>query len=448
MKQLTRRDFLRVAGLAAGGAMVAGCVPQATSTTAPAAVEGGTVEGGSGTAISGQVWCFWQGFIDYYVESAKAYAAKYNKKFELASGLWGWDVYWDKLAVALQTKVEAPLFAEAIPGYFDRYIVNDECLFLDITDKFKASPLYEGFVKSKLAPYTWKGKIYGLDHDIAPAIMTYREDIWKDAGIDIAGIDLWDDFIQAAVDLKKKNPDIFPLSIRGGADFHVYLLQRTGEGYFNANGEILLDRPEAIELMNWFKTIYTDLKIADLDPGGEAFWAEMNKGKYASVYAFSWSVGQYKGNMAEQKGKWKVKALPAFEKGGRRTSTLGGEILGTVPGMIDPDEAWKFQEFARLENKEAYMNFMMTYGNIPPYKPFMEDPRFKDNVDDYMNQRLYEVYSQIIDDVPTPYPSPFITDVQNMLAADFRAVLEGSRDPAEWLKSIADEVRKKQAEQA
>jgi hypothetical protein len=65
-----------------------------------------------------------------------------------------------------------------------------------------------------------------------------------------------------------------------------------------------------------------------------------------------------------------------------------------------------------------------------------------------MNQRLYEVYSQIIDDVPTPYPSPFITDVQNMLAADFRAVLEGSRDPAEWLKSIADEVRKKQAEQA
>ncbi len=68
--------------------------------------------------------------------------------------------------------------------------------FSDLTDRLHQTGLYDQMVKARFSPYTSRGRIYGLPHDVHPVQIAYRRDLFEKLGIDASKIKTWDDFIK------------------------------------------------------------------------------------------------------------------------------------------------------------------------------------------------------------------------------------------------------------
>jgi arabinosaccharide transport system substrate-binding protein len=67
--------------------------------------------------------------------------------------------------------------------------------FLDLTDRIKAEGLDQKINASSFTPWSTRGRIFGLPHDVHPVMLGYRADMVEAAGIDVSKIETWEDFI-------------------------------------------------------------------------------------------------------------------------------------------------------------------------------------------------------------------------------------------------------------
>ncbi len=66
--------------------------------------------------------------------------------------------------------------------------------FVDLTDRLKQEGLLDEINGPSFSPWTSRGRIFGLPHDVHPTLLVYRADIIEEAGIDVSKIETWDDF--------------------------------------------------------------------------------------------------------------------------------------------------------------------------------------------------------------------------------------------------------------
>ena len=77
--------------------------------------------------------------------------------------------------------------------------------FADLTDRIHKTGLWDKMVHARFAPYTNRGRIFGLPHDVHPVQLAYRRDLVEAAGVDVSKIQTWDDFIRVGRKLTKLN---------------------------------------------------------------------------------------------------------------------------------------------------------------------------------------------------------------------------------------------------
>ncbi len=143
--------------------------------------------------------------------------------------------------------------------------------------------------------------------------------MWEAAGVDLNVIETWDDYIAGAA--KVAQGDVKALAFPA----HEVLLRQRGADYFDKDGKVTLDSDLSIETMNWILDLRDKHNIADQAPSDDpAWWAAVKGGKYVSQVGADWYAGFFKDNVPDLEGKWKATQLPAFEKGGLRTSCYGG----------------------------------------------------------------------------------------------------------------------------
>ena len=52
-------------------------------------------------------------------------------------------------------------------------------------------------VQARFAPWTKEGVIFGVPHDVHPVAIAYREDLFREAGVDLAAAKTWPQFRDA-----------------------------------------------------------------------------------------------------------------------------------------------------------------------------------------------------------------------------------------------------------
>src|ERR687886_1944245 len=72
----------------------------------------------------------------------------------------------------------------------------EEVGFVDLTDLVQAEGLDAQINAPSFAPWTSRGRIFGLPHDVHPVLLAYRADLVEAAGIDVSAIETWDDFVR------------------------------------------------------------------------------------------------------------------------------------------------------------------------------------------------------------------------------------------------------------
>jgi len=126
--------------------------------------------------------------------------------------------------------------------------------------------------------------------------------------------------------------------------------------------------------------------------------------------------------VADQKGKWGIVELPAFEKGGNRQANLGGSVLIISEQSKNKEIAYEFLKFALATNEGE--DIMMEFGLFPAYTPYYSAPSFKVN-NEYFGMDINSFFAKLTNTIPETNYGAIMLDAQAPLTGLTTSVLGG-----------------------
>ncbi|MCX7765544.1 MAG: hypothetical protein N2246_02415, partial [Candidatus Sumerlaeia bacterium] len=175
----------------------------------------------------------------------------------------------------------------------------------------------------------------------------------------------------------------------------------------------------------------------------------LEQGYFLSLICPDWRSKFLEVSVPRLAGKMALMPLPAFERGGRRTSTWGGTMIGITKRCANKELALELAEHLYLNPQELAERFRES-NILPPLREAWSHPAFSEPRAYWSNQPIGILYAQLAEQVPPQYTSPFIGtakaklgEVVSACAAYYQTNGEAGFDEfaRARLKQAADEVR-------
>ena len=303
--------------------------------------------------------------------------------------------------------------------------------FIDLMPFLRSTGYYDRIVKTRFAPYTNKGKIYGLPHDVHPVMLAYRRDLFEAAGIDVEQIKTWEDFVRVGQQITVPGERyMIELSDSGAHHYEMFLFQRDG-GYFDAESRLTMDDETALETLLFFIPLVAgEGRIASDLGSGRVFTQAVEQGYFLSFVCPDWRSKVAETDIPRMHGKMALMPLPAAVPGGRRTSTWGGTMLGITKACPNPELAWQVAEHMYFDKAELAVRFRET-NILPPLKDAWEDPAFDEERAYWSGQPLGRLYANLADEVPPQYASPLVETAKSKMSGVISACAVYYREDGE-----------------
>jgi multiple sugar transport system substrate-binding protein len=392
-KQLTRRDFIRLATVTTAGAALAACAPApAAPTAAPSGGEQPTVaaQPASGEKVN---LVFWASDNQAFVKTNKELLDKFKQASPNIDVKFEYFPYGDlitKIQTAMAAKSEADVM-EMFGSWVQSYAkggtlatLPDGVLSLTAAkDLFYAAPL-DG--------YTLNGKLYGLPNEfnLENGGVLINDGMFKAAGItDPPTWATWDALVEDAKKLTKV--DNGNMTVAGfhyvnndglGFLFWEGILER-GVDYFDKDGvHMNFLTPEAEATVQWL----VDMAMKDKVVDPKTFNANSNwvgdsffQGLVAIGYIGPWIVPLSRISHADFKDKWTYVSCPHY---GDKMSFAADSGWGKTvsPNSKAQDAAWQMVKFWTMDEKNhRYWN--VGTGTVPALKKVAADPTLLTDMD-------------------------------------------------------------------
>ncbi|GGY10600.1 ABC transporter substrate-binding protein [Streptomyces tanashiensis] len=446
-RQPARRHILRMGGGALGGAL-------ALALTGCSGSGGGTGGGAAGDPRKGSitVWS-WQG----PAAELKALIPEFNKTYpdiRVTVEDIGNPAIWDKITAGLAAGGQGladvlHIGVDYLPGYVEHF----PGAFADL------APLGATAHKDAFAPGLWgtvspDGKrVNALPWEANSAGFYYRADLFERAGVDVDALQTWDETIEAGKRLKAKTGVHLlgidkPASQPDAANFFQMLLQLQGAFYFDLEGRITLDSPEAVRAMTLIKTMNDAGLVSDLAGGWNALMSSLKRGTAAVLPWPTWFGGIIEEQVPGEAGKWKVRLPPAVRRGGPTAATVNSTHLAVAGSSRNQAAAWSFVEFA-LTRPASQVRIYRGKGIAPALLKAYEDPVFHQPSAFFSGQRKGEVFLDALK-APSPavnYTSDYARALKLVTDAQSKVLLGGA-DPAKVLAEAARELARQTGRKA
>jgi arabinosaccharide transport system substrate-binding protein len=286
--------------------------------------------------------------------------------------------------------------------------------FVDLTDIVQAEGIDEQINAPSFAPWTSRGRIFGLPHDVHPVLLAYRADLVEAAGIDVAAIETWDDFVRLLRPLVRDidgdgYPDHYLLNIwETNPELIDSLMLQAGGALVDAQERLVMHSEVNARVLATVVSWTTGPnRIAVNAP---EFDAAGNKMRLDGTVLFSlmpdWLTSAWRQDLPQLAGKVKLMPLPAWERGGRRTTVMGGTMLGIPKRAKGFDRAWRYAKHLYL-SPDLARGLFRTTGIISPVKRHWTDPVYDEPSAYFCGQRYGRLYIAAAPDVPSRTSSPY-----------------------------------------
>lgn len=322
--------------------------------------------------------------------------------------------------------------------------------FVDLTDRLREEGLMDIINPPSFAPWISRGRIFGIPHDVHPVLLVYRSDLTDAAGIDMSKIETWEDFFTALRPLMAdENGDgradrylmnFWPSNI---SLVEAFLLQ-AGGALFDANETLVMDSAVNARVLATLATWCAGpgriaLDVPDFNAAGNTLRL---RGTVVAALMPDWLAGTWRKDMPGLEGKLRLMPLPAWERGGLRTTTIGGTMLGIPKATEDFETAWAYAKRLYLD-PETHAAFYRESSIIPPVRTSWEHPAFSEPNPYFGGQKVGLLYIDQAGNVPLRTSSPYNTfalerTADALLGLVRRADREQISDPA----LLVDEARK------
>ncbi len=440
--RISRREFLKLAGVGAAAGALAGCTTPA-ATDVPVAVTEAVKEVTSGE-IAGELNVWSWADNPFLRDTAAAFSEKYPKvTFKWTTMSWQ-DTH-QKLAVALAAGSGAPDVVSIDGAQMQNFV--DIGGLLDITKEL--TPFVKDFPAYKIAEVSDPaGKMYAVPWDIGTVSLFYRKDIFEK--YEATPPTTWAEYITLGQKLAKDGVYMFPFSLTtpNPQDFAIFqkLLWQAGGSYFDkATGAVILDNDAGIKAANQYaELIFADisLEVQPFTPGMYGAWKE---GKVITDIGAAWMGHVFVDNVKEGEGgygQWRIAdQLPAFEAGGTPTGNQGGSNVAATAQTKYPAAATAYCLFtcATVDGQ----SLMGAKGTFPGFMPALQDPRTKDaTAGVYGDQKFNQPFINLTPKVPTNYwRDKAFPQADVIINAGLANIATKKWTPEEGIKNIANNVR-------
>jgi len=289
----------------------------------------------------------------------------------------------------------------------------DDVGLVDLTERLTQEGFRERLVESRLSLWSSRGHVFALPHDVHPVMLFYRTDLMEQLGIDVSKLETWDDFARVGREITKDNDGdgvidryMIDLPLGGGHGLNILMLQR-GVGLFDEQGNVSFNQDVTIDTMLWYlKQTYGPSKIAFECGWGQSLAKCMYDGLALFYIMPDWRTMLAETEAPAIAGKVKLMALPAWERGGRRTSVWGGSGLAITKSSSRQELAWEFAKELYFHTPDLGKRFGMT-NIIPPFKDAWNLPEFKRPNPYYSGQAIGELYADLAQETPPLWSTPY-----------------------------------------
>lgn len=327
--------------------------------------------------------------------------------------------------------------------------------FVDLTELMKRDGLFELINEPSFGPWASRGRVFGIPHDVHPVMLAYRADIVEAAGIDVSKIETWDDYIRVMSPLMADGdgdgePDRYLLNMWETQGDHLELLMlQAGGGLFDDAGRLIINSAEnARVLATIVRWCVGPGRIAAEAPNFSAAGNQLKlSGHVVASFMPDWMCDVWKHDLPQLEGKVKLMPMPAWDRGGLRTSVWGGTMLGipktAVKSAEDLEALWTFAKHLYLSEDLARSTFEEG-GIITPVKSHWDDPVF-DRKDPYFaGQAVGRMFIELAPSVPrrtsSPYNTMALARVNNALVRLAESARRSGDVEPEWLLARAKEA--------
>ena len=343
---------------------------------------------------------------------------------------------YDNLQGTFVAGVGAPDIVDIEQGVISRFLKGEPGL-VPLNDMI--APYEDDYIMAKTALYAYEGAIYGIDHCLCPVVLYYRHDLFADAGIEMP-IATWDEFIEATAPLTEQGIAPLVLDDRSWGDYYMLLLQSGSPGFFDDEGNVIVDSPGNIAVLEWYLGLL-ESGVAISTGDWYVTWGLRAEGKIAAVIGADWHAGSMKNELAEGAGLWRAAPLPAFEEGGSRTSTFGGTAYTITTQSEHPEEAWAFIEFAMFDEDNKILEYHIN-NLLPPILSHLDNEALLAPDPYFDNQSLGELFLELAPEVPFQARGPWWNEASTLVANAVFEATQGEKTAEQALKDAADELRR------
>ncbi len=300
---------------------------------------------------------------------------------------------------------------------------------------------WNDFLAGSKKAASYGGKMVGIPYRITTGIMHYQKHLMDQAGITKLP-ETWEELRQAAVALNHP-PERYGFGLNGrqGAamfsSFSPWLYSAGGDMVDFKTGEILINRPEAVEALEFWSRFVTKDKVV---PPEAMTWdfEEIVAGGQTDRYAIVETFAPYGTLINDPKlsktgGKWIWDTVPGKTAKSQSKTWVDGHFLG-IPKYTQNKE-WSL-EFIRMACSKKYMRQSMIRGNAPPRGSVLRDPEMVKLIG------WPDVAAKAIETgVPSP-ADPVFQALEVSLRSGLSQTLLSQKTPKEALDGVADDWRR------
>ena len=303
----------------------------------------------------------------------------------------------------------------------------DEVGFEPAQPWLQSSGYSQQIVPARFSPWSKEGKAFGVPHDVHPVGITYREDLFREAGIDLSTAKTWLEFKQLCLrfqDYWERHgyPMRHAVEFPGSrADVLSIMLLQRGINLVDDFGRVHIADPKVAETVAFYAQCVTgpDAIGGESGDGDGPLQRDMLAGNICAWLTPDWRLGKLKELGGDTlRGKLRFMPLPRFDPTDAPTACWGGTMIAILRSSSRKDEARQLIERLYFDRAGVAARHAITQ-ILPPVKTMWDDPAYHHPDAYFGGQRIDEKLIELAGQIPPCY----VTPASNIAGAYLQLVL-------------------------
>jgi ABC-type glycerol-3-phosphate transport system substrate-binding protein len=334
--------------------------------------------------------------------------------------------------------------------------------FLPWNDYLDRTGLRSQFAATRLAVWSKGGEIFGLPQDVHPVSLTYRKDLYDQAGIDPTLAHTWPELQQACLKFEQywhahgaPGRHAMQLATRSTDNLELMLQQRH-VNLLDAENHVFLADPKVAETVAFYTGLVAGpgQMAGDANPGEKRWSNDVSKGDLCMLFTPDWIASELKQNQPKDlQGKLAMMPLPRFDPDDAPTATWGGTMMAIPKRCPDPDAARALAVYLTTNKAALQANSLAGFDLIPPLPGRWADAMYHQPNDFYADrQSIDDLYVRLARQLPPHFVTPFSAVAYIELAAVLSDAVDYRRNHGEsgltaqcqrWLDDAAADLQRR-----